>query len=220
MKFFPTVTIFLLLFSIQAYSDIPHIAQCDTVRKTKGPNKGTYKIRCNYKEPVDVQDYPCIGWTWYRQDGSLENFQLNKNIAIQGIEIPKDSRVFLRLDGTLEQCYFSKDVFINGYPCDGGNQKEATGFYPDGSLRFLFLTEERTIQSIPCRPGGLSIVQFYENGKLKQCELPHDVEYKDVTYKGRTKLFFDKAGNVIKIERPGFFARLFFDGLYGIIKLF
>ena len=211
---------FLGMPDLPARADIPHIAQCDTIRKTKGPNKGSYKIRCKYKQPVNVSGYPCIGWTWYYQNGTPANFQVNEDIVIQGIHIPKDSRVFLRPDGTLDQCYFSQDVIIKGYTCDGGHKKEATGFYPDGSLRFIFLTEQRTIQGLPCRPGGLSIVQFYESGKLKQCELPHDFEYRGTKYKSRTKLFWDESGHVTKTERQGFFTRMFYDGLYGIIKLF
>lgn len=220
MKMRLAITLFTALTVSQLSANIPHIAQCDTIRKTKGPNQGTYKIRCKYKEPVTVQGYSCIGWTWYYQDGRLDNFQAHETITIQGIKIPKNSRVFLRQDGTLDQCYFSKDIIIQGYPCDGGHKKEATGFYPNGKLRFIFLTEQRTIQGIPCRPGGLSIIQFYENGTLKQNELPDDFEYKGIKYKGRTKLFWDEDGHIIKTERPSFFARLLFDGLYSIVKIF
>jgi hypothetical protein len=220
MKVQSLFVVLLLTLAFHAFANIPHTTTCDTVRKTKGPNMGTYKIRCRYKEPVNVQGYPCIGWTWYYQDGLLDNFQVNETIIIQDIEIPQDSRVFLRQDGTLSQCYFSKDVTIQGYPCDGGHKKEATGFYPNGNLRFIFLTEQRTIQGIPCRQGGLSIIQFYESGKLKQNKLPHDFEYNGVKYKGRTKLFLDEGGKVLKTERAGFFSQLFFDGLYSVIKMF
>ncbi|NOY76622.1 MAG: hypothetical protein GXO76_02000, partial [Calditrichaeota bacterium] len=169
----------------------------------------------------DIQGYPCIGWTWFYQNGRLDNFELSQTVTIQGIEIPAKSRVFLRKeDGTLEQCYFSKDLIIQGYPCDGGHKKEATGFYPNGKLRFIFLTEPRTIQGIPCRHGGLSIIQFHESGRLKQCELPHDFEYNGAKYKGRTKLYLDEEGHVIKTKRAGFFTRLFFDVADAIVRLF
>ena len=208
-----------ILFSL-AFADVPRITKCDTIRKTKAPKKGTSKIRCKYKRPTQIQGYPCIGWTWFYQDGSLDNFQVNNMITIQGIEIPKNSRVFLRRDGTIDQCYFSKDMTIQGYPCDGGHQKEATGFYPNGNLRFIFLTEQRTIQEIPCRPGGLSIIQFYENGRLKQCELPHDFEYKGVRYQKRTKLYLDKEGHVTNTKREGLLLRAFQDFAYNIVRLF
>lgn len=210
----------LLVMVSFADAEIPFVSQCDTIRKSKGPNKGSYKIRCKYKEPVDIQGYPCIGWTWFYEDGLLDNFEVSETVTIQGIEIPKKSRVFLHRDGTVEQCYFSKDMIIQGYPCEGGHKKEATGFYPNGNLRFIFLTEPKTIQGIPCRHGGVSIIQFYENGRLKKCTLARDHEYKGSLYKSGTELYFDQTGNVVKKERPGLVTRVLFDLASAVVKLF
>ena len=152
--------------------------------------------RCKLKTELSVQGYPCQRWVWFYADGGIKQFELSEPKTIQDIVVPSKSTVFLRADRSLEKCWFSKDMMIQGIPCNGGSGKVTTEFHKNGKISCCFLSESTEIQGVPCKDSIFKPVYFHPSGKLKTCTLSrrHTIEEKE--YRKGTTLHFDKTGRV------------------------
>ncbi|MFH1081261.1 MAG: hypothetical protein V1766_13555 [Pseudomonadota bacterium] len=156
--------------------------------------------KCKLKDTINIQNIPCKNWIWFHENGKLAQFQLSEKTEIQGIMVPPGSTVFKREDGSLEHCWFSKDVMVQGYPCNGGSMKVDTAFHANGKISCCFLSEATEIQGIPCQAGVMKPVQFSESGNLMNCSLSQNYIVGEKTFKKGQKLAFDENGNVVSAE--------------------
>ncbi|MCD4650387.1 MAG: hypothetical protein K8S56_01160 [Candidatus Cloacimonetes bacterium] len=172
------------------------------------------------KEPIEINGYSCVRYIWFYPEGTLDNFEVADSTIINNIPIPARSKKFLTPDGVLDCVWFSRDVLVQGYFCPGGNCKEATGFHPNGQLRYVFPREPVEINGILCYPSGMTGVYFYPEGNLKSCYVYQDVDIQGKHYKKATQLQFSQLGEIIGSQRPSFFYRLFWwHIMYGLVKI-
>lgn len=196
-RHFILLLVFLCVAMLSVFADPPREA-CSVYRLDE---QGRLK-KCKLKEPGEVQGYPCQRWLHFFPDGKLKKFQLAEDHDIQGVAIPKDSTVFLRPNGTLKDCWFSKNVRIQGVPVEGGFMKVSTGFHPNGRLRYVFLSEDAEIQGVPCKSDWLKqkIVTFHTSGTLKSATLSRDFSWKGHKFEKGTELHFTPEGKIFTKE--------------------
>jgi hypothetical protein len=166
--------------------------------------------RVRLTQEANVQGKLCTGWLWFHDDGSIRQFQNDKDIVLQDNLIPQMSTIFLREDGSLDHVWLYHDISIQDYPCTGSTwSKTSTGFHPNGTLRYFFPRKTLNIQGFPIKPGGLAGVSFYENGNLHQFYLHDDIEISGITYSKGLRLTLDEQGNVIKTYKMTFWEKYF-----------
>lgn len=147
------------------------------------------------REPSKIAGFPCRRWVRLHPNGALKQVELAESMILQGIEVPKGSNVFLFDDGTLDECWFSKDVTVQKLPCNGGG-KISTRFHRNGYLKSCFLAKNTEIGGVPCKASLFVPATFHERGQLKSCLLAKDYTAGEMTYKRGSKVAFDEEGNV------------------------
>ena len=153
-------------------------------------------MRCKLKESTTIQRYPCQRWVWFHANGTIKQLELAETSVIQDISMPKKTTVFLGNDGSLGKCWFSKDVTIQGVPCNGGSMKVTTVFHKNGKILCCFLSKSTDIQGIPCKASVFKPVYFHPSGKLKMCTLSKTHIIGGKEFKKGTAMHFDESGSV------------------------
>jgi hypothetical protein len=157
-------------------------------------------MRCKLRKPTKIQGYPCQRWVWFHANGTPKQLELAEATTIQGISIPKKTTVFLGTDGSLGKCWLSKNVTIQGIPCNGGFTKVTTVFHKNGKILCCFLSESAEIQGIPCKASVFKPVYFHPSGKLKTCTLSKKHAQDGKEYEKGTTLHLDEKGNVLPLK--------------------
>lgn len=152
-------------------------------------------------KPATIQNMPCRRYVWFYPSGALEQFEAAEAVTLNGIDIPSKSFVFLREDGTLDQVWFSKDVVIDGVPCNGGWGKIDVEFHPNGKLKLCFLSKDALIQNIPCEASLFRPVIFDNEGRLIRATLSQDHTIGGKTFKKGDELAFDENANARLYEK-------------------
>lgn len=155
--------------------------------------------RCKLKEPCMVQGYPSERWVWFHDSGAIKQFQLSEPRTIQDIPFPVHSTVFLHPNGSLQSCYFSKDITVQGLPLTGGYMKVTTAFDGNGRITFCCLSKPTEIQGIPCAASVFKPVYLHSSGKVKKCTLSRDHTIDGKDYKKGATLEFEPNGT-LKID--------------------
>jgi hypothetical protein len=127
-------------------------------------------------------------------------FTASKELDLGRLKIPANTWVFQNKDGVVTVCAFPEDIEVQGRVCrgSGGPKGVQTAFYPDGSLKEFFLTEDTRIDGIPCKAGIFDeAVMLYENGSVKRCVLSGDYVQDGRMFPAGTQLGFDPAGRAI-----------------------
>ncbi len=125
-------------------------------------------------EPADVAGHPVAEGSWVRflAKGVIHGVRLDRDHEISGRVIPASSFVWFDEQGAMATTWLSRDFEFDGVPCNGGPMKVATGFYPDGTLRYAFLSKNADIQGLPCASSVFSGVKFHPNGQLASANSP------------------------------------------------
>lgn len=131
------------------------------------------------KSPREIDGIPCARFARYASDGQVVNFVLAREHAFGRVMLPANTQVSLRRDRSVADVHLGKDATFDGHSCLGRGPTEwMTGFYPDGTLEYCFLSNDELIDGVPCRKGtfwgeitGGVIVQFHPNGRLASCRL-------------------------------------------------
>ena len=144
---------------------------------------------------------PCRkGWVHILPSGVPVGFTASKELDLGRLKIPANTWVFQNKDGVVTVCAFPEDIEVQGRVCrgSGGPKGVQTAFYPDGSLKEFFLTEDTRIDGIPCKAGIFDeAVMLYENGSVKRCVLSGDYVQDGRMFPAGTQLGFDPAGRAI-----------------------
>jgi hypothetical protein len=131
-----------------------------------------------------VDSYPCAkGYAWFYANQKLKSCTLAVEIPFGSVTVPAGSIIDLTPEGKPALVQMSRAAVLNGFHCQGGSllgpsEGAVVAFYPDGRLRELFLSEDQTIDGVPCAHGGLvstlhgdPSVQLDPDGHLKSCRL-------------------------------------------------
>jgi hypothetical protein len=145
-------------------------------------------------EPTEVLGFPCRGYVWLHPSGALDSFELARDAEVAGRTLPEGSRVFLREDGSLEWCWLSRDLVIDGIRCNGGWGKITTAFHSNGRLSAVFLSEDQEIQGVPCEASVFHPVELDEEGRLRGCQLSRAWRSHGREFAAREVLRFDADG--------------------------
>jgi len=148
--------------------------------------------RTKLSQPAVIQGVPCAkGYAWFYADGRLESCAVSREFAFGEAKLPSGSILHLLPDGRPKSAMLQHDSVVAGVKCSGGNwllgpsESAMTAFYPSGKLQQCFLSEDQTVQGVPCmRAGSLGFfgdgawrdggAKFYESGKLHSCTLSRD----------------------------------------------
>ncbi|HUH03427.1 MAG TPA: hypothetical protein VML75_15630 [Kofleriaceae bacterium] len=99
----------------------------------------------------------------------MRKCKLTKAMDVQGYPVKEGGEVTFDKDGKLMAFYLGKDFEVLGYQ---GTDKTGVGFFPDGTLKEIYIKEKRDIDGVPCING----VGFYKTGKLRRCEVGAEAE--------------------------------------------
>jgi hypothetical protein len=159
---------------------------------TQTPQARTTTHRTKLSQPAEIQTVPCAkGYAWLYADGKLESCTLWREFALGEAKLPSGSILHLLPDGRPKFAMMAQNTVVAGVKCSGGNlmlgpsEGAMTAFYPSGKLEQCFLSEDQSVQGVPCmRAGTLGLfgdgarrdggAKFYESGKLKSCTLARD----------------------------------------------
>ncbi len=152
-------------------------------------------------ENHQIHGFPCEkGWIHFKDDGSLESFQLSEEFWFNGTLLPANTWIHYWTPESIGGyvCAFPYDYKVQGYLCggSGGYKGTHTGFYDSGKLRSFYPPDNVVVDSVPCEASLLVNVQLYENGSIKRCKLAADYEHNGKIYKKGSTIIFGKKGNV------------------------
>jgi hypothetical protein len=131
-------------------------------------------------EATDLAGFPCRGWVWWHEHGGLDNFELARDLEVQGHSFAARTRVFLDREGRLAHAWLSRDARIDGMPCRGG-WKIDTAFHENGRLEAFFPPDTLDIGGIPCAASVFAPVYLHPDGSLRGCRLAADASIGGVT---------------------------------------
>lgn len=160
--------------------------------------------KCQLKRTAVVQGITCRHWIRFFEDGTLKQFRAAQETEINGIQIPADTEVFLSKDGSVERCWFSRDMKIQGILCDGGAGKISTSFHENGKLMSCFLVKNQKIQGMPCMSSMFRYVMFYKSGGLRKFTLSEDKNIGGTLYRKGMTIEFDEMRQVVSAQKNGF----------------
>ena len=144
-------------------------------------------------EPTELEGFPCQGWTWWYEDGRLDNLELSRDLTVQGHAFPAATRLFFDNEGRLAHAWLSADVVVDGRPCRG-RWKIDTAFHPNGRVRAFFPREPYEIDGVLCTASLFNPIYLHPDGRLKQCKLARDVTLDGRTFRKEERLVLDEAG--------------------------
>lgn len=141
--------------------------------------------RKNLAQETQIQGYTCAkGNAWFYADGRLQQCAVPRDTDFGVAYIPAGSWINLLEDGRPDFVFLAHDTEIAGNRCSGGNwllgprEGAMTGFYPNGKLKYCWLTGDQDVQGIPCAHSGMftgdSSVKFYQSGRVHSCKLSRD----------------------------------------------
>jgi hypothetical protein len=147
-------------------------------------------IRDKIAHDSSIQGYPCArGYAWFYPDGSLNECTVSRPVLFGNVHVPRGSVIQLWPNGAARYLNMPHAGLIAGYRVTSSSLSESEGnrttFYPSGKLRSIFTRNDKTIDGVPCRgvgntlvesPGGANRVEFYEDGKLQSCQLIRDYQ--------------------------------------------
>ena len=166
--------------------------------------------QCELVRVMNLQGYPCKGWVWFHDNGSLEEFQLAESTSVQGIGFPRRTWLNLNEDGTLNYVFLPHSMVIQGVPCAGsrmGREGIMTAFHRNSNLRECYLAFSATIRNVPLHAGAFSPVELYDDGSLKSGWLAESYEADGTLYGKNTRLTFSEEGMVIASYHRNWFGR-------------
>jgi len=131
-------------------------------------------------EESEIEGFPCQSWIWWYEDGRLDNFELARDLTVQGHAFPARTRLFFDHEGRLAHAWLSEDAVIDGRPCRGG-MKIDTAFHPNGRVRAFFPRRTLEIDGVPCTASVFHPIYLHPDGRLLRCKLA-----REVTLAGRT----------------------------------
>ena len=167
--------------------------------------------RIELKTVTSMQGYSCAaGYAWMFPDGKLASCTLSRESKFGEITVPEKSMIYLSGDGDPRFVFLAHTATIHGYACRGGGQDFSTALYPSGALKTCWLATDTLVDGIPCMQAGFFAdvfgggveTQFYDNGKLKTCKLPREVELAGHTFKKGDHVRLDPTGTASGRIRP------------------
>jgi hypothetical protein len=152
-------------------------------------------------EDTLIQNYPCKkGFIVFHDDWSLEEFQFSKPFEFNGLLIPAKTWASLDKEGNITILMFPEDTWVQGHLCRGskmGRQGVHTSFYKNKKLKSFFARENTDIDGILCKGSLFHPIRLHDNGKLMGCTLAKTMKLNGTDYKEKSKIKFDREGNVI-----------------------
>lgn len=132
-----------------------------------------------------IQGYPCVkGYAWFYVTQKLKSCTVAVEIPFGTVTIPAGSVITLTPDGKPAIVQMSHDTVLNGLHAQGGSLLGASEgpmvvFYADGKLRELFLSEDQSVDGVPCARSSIKMsalrkdtsVQLDQEGHLRACML-------------------------------------------------
>jgi len=144
-------------------------------------------------EPTELEGFPCQGWTWWYEDGRLDNLELSRPLTVQEHAFPAATRLFFDREGRLAHAWLSADAVIDGRPCRG-RWKIDTAFHPNGRVRAFFPREPYEIDGVLCTASLFHPIYLHPDGRLRQCKLARDVTLDGRAFRKGERLVLDEAG--------------------------
>ncbi|MCE1189830.1 MAG: hypothetical protein LWX56_11905 [Ignavibacteria bacterium] len=152
---------------------------------------------------------PVSGTAFFYEDDTtrLKAGILSRPHKFGNIVLPGGSKVYLSKNGCLDFAFLPFNYRIGEYDVKGeGPESWQTVFYPDGTVKVIWLAHDHIIQGVPCREAnfwselfsGESSVRFYSNGKIQHCKLAHDAYFQGQYIKKNRHLEFDSTGTIVK----------------------
>lgn len=153
-------------------------------------------------EETELEGFPCRRWTWWYDDGRLDNLELSRELtfkgnAAQGHRFPAHTRLFFDREGRLAHAWLSEDSTIDGWPCRGG-MKIDTAFHPEGTVRAFFPPDPIEIDGVLCVASVFHPVYLHPDGRLRECKLARAATIAGHTY---------AKGEVLQLAGPETVAR-------------
>jgi hypothetical protein len=149
-------------------------------------------------EDYNIQGFPCEkGWIHFKEDFSLQSFQLNREFSYNNTLLPAHTWIHLpykQQTGYILSLPF--DYQILGHLCggNGGYKGIQTGFYGDGRLRSFYPPEDITENGVPCEASLLTSVNLHENGNIRSCKLAESYLVDGIKYKKGSVIELDESG--------------------------
>lgn len=144
-----------------------------------------------------------------RYNGNEEDFyffSLSKDTIIKGFPVfhKEDGFIFwtennvnFYNDGTIKGFGLSKDMIINGIPCNAAKDSRTVDFYHNGEIRHCYLSENTEINGYPCRGGDEnSELWLRSDGKPLSFFLSKDYTIDGNLYPEETQVIFDRKNKV------------------------
>jgi hypothetical protein len=184
---------FLGCFTPQNPADFPYRTS-SILRHANGALQRGYLV-----EETELDGLPCQSWTWWYEDGRLDNVELAHEFTIQGHALPAGTRVFFDREGHLAHAWLSESRTIDGLPCRG-RWKIDTAFHPNGHVRAFFPPDDYEIDGILCTASVFHPVYLHPDGRLRECKLARDAIVAGERYEKGTTLVLDASGRVTRRE--------------------
>lgn len=148
----------------------------------------------------EVEGIPCAkDWIHFSASWVPELFCLSTEHNVVNLTLPAGTWVILSPGLDYHTVVFPKDTLIADNLCRGGGGSNGarTKFYDTGELRSCFLKKNTKIDSVPCKGGIISYVQFHKNGKLYSASLSKDIKIQDYELVKGQKIYIDDKGLII-----------------------
>ena len=173
------------------------------------PQEHTSLLRIKIEKDTTISGVHCAPTGRARaaifSSGQLASCPLASDTVISNHRLAARTWVYLTEEGALRAVWLDHDVVLQGHLCKGtGYQGWSTEFYPAGTLRLCYLTNETTIDGVPCRGAsfwaelfGSTQVVFHENGQLQSCSVARDIDRDGIRFQKRDRIELDAAGRVV-----------------------
>lgn len=157
------------------------------------------------EEPTVIQGVSCKEFADIYENGVLESCRLSCVDTLSGQQLPAETVVHFRSDGTIDWCFLPENTMIQAVLCRGdGYGGWQTAFHSNGELRVAWLAEDQVIQGVPCKAatfftelfGGGAGVHFHPNGRLARCKLAEDFIVEGIAFQKGDQLRFTEDGQI------------------------
>jgi len=169
-------------------ADLPYRTS-SILRHDNGRMKRGYLV-----EETVLEGFPCRRWTWWYDDGRIDNLELATDFRVQEHDFPAHTRLFFDRAGRLAHAWLSEDTVLDGRPCRG-RWKIDTAFHPNGRVRAFFPRRDHEVDGILCEASVFHPIYLHPDGRLRQCKLARDVELDGRIFERGATLRLDEAGH-------------------------